>query len=115
MGKRENGVAAGTLLLAAGAILGAGVALLLAPQSGKDTRKDIVRYAKKARNGAGGVVEDFADTVSGMVDAVGDKAEDILDKGKDLAYDAKMELIGAIAEGQKKLEKQRARLEKMIA
>jgi len=115
MGHRENGVAAGTLLLAAGAILGAGVALLLAPQSGRDTRTDILRYAKKARNGAGGVVEDFADTVSGMVDAVGDKAEDILDKGKDLAYDAKKELIGAIAEGQKKLEKQRARLEKMIA
>lgn len=115
MGHRENGVAAGTLLLAAGAFLGAGVALLLAPQSGKDTRKDIVRFAKKARNGAGGVVEEFADSVTGMVDAVGDKAEDILDKGKDLAHDAKKELIGAIAEGQKQLERQRVRLEKLIA
>jgi gas vesicle protein len=115
MGRRENGVAAGTLLLMAGAFLGAGIALLLAPQSGKDTRKDILRYAKKARNGAEGVVEEFADTVSGMVDAVGDKAEDILVKGKDLAHDAKKDLIGAIADGQKKLEKQRVRLEKMIA
>jgi gas vesicle protein len=115
MGHRENGVTTGTLLLTAGAFLGAGIALLLAPQSGKDTRKDIVRYAKKARNGAEGVVEEFTDTVSGMVDAVGEKAEDILDKGKDLALDAKKDLIGAIAEGQKKLEKQRVRLEKMIA
>ena len=115
MEHKENGVALGTLLLAAGAILGAGVALLLAPQSGKDTRKNIVRYAKKARSGAEGVVEDFAESVSEMVDAVGDKAEDILVRGKDLAHDAKKELIGAIVEGQKKLEKQKARLEKMIA
>jgi gas vesicle protein len=115
MDQRENSVIAGTLLLAAGAILGAGVALLLAPQSGRDTRKDIVRFAKKARRGAEGVVEEFADAVSGMVDAVGDKADDILDKGKDLAHEAKKELIEAIEEGQKKLEKQKARLEKLIA
>jgi gas vesicle protein len=111
MGHRGNGAFTGALLLTAGTILGAGVALALAPQSGKDTRKDIFRYGKKARKEA----EDFADTVSGMVDAVGDKAEDILEKGKDLAYDAKKELIGAIAEGQKKLGKQRTRLEKLIA
>jgi gas vesicle protein len=115
MDQRENSVIAGTLLLAAGAILGAGVALLLAPQSGRDTRKDIVRFAKKARRGAEGVVGEFADAVSGMVDAVGDKADDILDKGKDLAHEAKKELIEAIEEGQKKLEKQKARLEKLIA
>jgi gas vesicle protein len=111
MGRKGNGVFTGTLLLTAGTILGAGVALALAPQSGKDTRRDIFRYGKKARKEA----EDFADTVTGMVDAVGDRAEDILDKGKDLAHDAKKEMIGAIAEGQRKLEKQRMRLEKLIA
>jgi gas vesicle protein len=115
MGRRENGVVAGTLLLTAGALLGAGVALLLAPRSGKDTRKEILRYAKKAGRKAEGVVGEFADTVSEMVDAVGGKADDILDQGKDLAHDAKKELIGVLEEGQKKLEKQRARLEKLIA
>lgn len=115
MGQRENRVAAGTLLFAAGAILGAGIALLVAPKSGKDTRKYIVRYAKKARNGAEGVVDEFTDIVSGMVDAVGEGAEDILDKGKDLSRDAKKGLIEAIVEGQRKLEKQKSRLEKMIA
>src|SRR3972149_6574446 len=100
MESRENSVIAGTLLLAA--------------QSGMDPRKAIVRYAKKAGRKAEGVVEEFADAVSKMVDAVGDKAEDILGMGKDLAHDAKKELIAAIEEGQKRLEMQKARLEKLI-
>jgi gas vesicle protein len=115
MGRNENGVVAGTLLLTAGALLGAGVALLLAPQSGRDTRKEIARYVKKAGRRAEGVVGEFTEVVTGMVDAVGEKAEGILEQGKDLAYDAKKELIGAIEEGQKKLEKQKARIERLIA
>lgn len=112
---RENSLITGTLLLAAGALLGAGIALLLAPQSGKKTRRDIARYAKKAKRRAEGVVEDFADSVSGMVDEVGDRAADILGKGKDLAHDAKKEVLHVIEDGQRKLEKQRAKLEKLIA
>jgi gas vesicle protein len=115
MEHRENGVVTGTLLLTAGALLGAGVALLLAPQAGKETRKDIARYAKRAKRGAEGIVGEFAEAVSDMVDAVGDRADDILDKGKDLAHDAKKDLILAIEEGQKKLERQKSRLEKLIA
>ncbi len=115
MEHKGNGVATGTLLLAAGALIGAGAALLLAPQAGKDTRKDLSRYAKKAMRGAEGVVGEFADSVSGMVDAVGERAEDILDKGKDLTLETKKELIGAIEDGRKKLERQRVKLEKLIA
>jgi gas vesicle protein len=35
-----------------GSLLGAGIALLLAPQSGKRTRRDIVHFGKVARNKA---------------------------------------------------------------
>jgi gas vesicle protein len=115
MGRRANGFFAGTLLLSAGAFLGAGAALLLAPQTGRKTRKDLGRYAKKAMSGAEGAVEEFADTVTGMVEAVGDTAESILDRGKHVARDTKKELIGAIEGGQKQLGKQKARLEKLIA
>ena len=72
MERRENDIATGTLLLVAGALLGAGIALLLAPQSGKQTRKDIARYAKK-------------------------------------------EVLHVVEDGQRKLEKHRAKLEKLIA
>ena len=93
MAENNNSATVGALMLVAGGIIGAGLALLFAPQSGDRTRKDIVRYSRKVRRKAEGVVEDFADTVSEMVDTVSEKAEDILDKGKDMAYEAKKELV----------------------
>ena len=114
MTENDNKVAAGALMLVAGGIIGAGIALLYAPQSGRKTRKDISRYAKKVKIKAEDVVEDFSESITDMVDAVGEKASDILDKGKDLAYDAKKDLLKAIEEGQARLEKQKTRLSKII-
>ncbi len=36
-------------LIAGGAVVGAGIGLLFAPQPGTETRRDIARYAKKAQ------------------------------------------------------------------
>ena len=36
-------------LIAGGAVVGAGIGLLFAPQAGTETRRDISRYAKKAQ------------------------------------------------------------------
>jgi gas vesicle protein len=115
MDENNNNAMVGALMLVAGGIIGAGVALLFAPQTGKRTRKDIVRLAKKTRYKAEDVVDNFTDTLSDMVEAVGEKASDILDQGKDLAYDAKKEVLRAIEDGQARLEKQRAKLAKLIA
>src|ERR1700681_428613 len=87
MSENNNNAVLGALMLVAGGMIGAGVALLFAPQSGERTRKDITRYTKKMRRKAEAVVDDFADTVSEMVETVSEKAEDILDKGKDMAYE----------------------------
>jgi gas vesicle protein len=114
MSDRNTTVKAGALLLIAGGIIGAGVALLFAPQSGKATRKDISRYARKAKRRAEEVVDDFSDSISKMVDAVGEKAADILDKGVDMAHDSKKEILKAIEDGQVKLEKQRSRLARFL-
>ena len=110
----NNSALVGALMLVAGGIIGAGVALLFAPQSGKRTRKDIVRFAKKTKHKAEDMVDDFADSLANMVEAVGDKAADLLDEGKDMAHDAKKEVLRAIEDGQARLEKQRARLAKLI-
>jgi len=104
----------GGIMLIAGGLLGAAAALLLAPQSGKQTRRDIARYSRKIRREAEDVVDDFAGNVHGMVETIGERAEDILAKGKDLAHEAKVELIKIIDEGQAKLEKQKTRLAKII-
>lgn len=110
----NNNATVGALMLVAGGIIGAGLAVLFAPQSGERTRRDIVRYTKKVRRKAEGVVDDFSDTVSDMVETVTEKAEDILDKGKDMAYEAKKDLLKAIEQGQEKLEKQRMRLVRLV-
>ena len=36
-------------LVAGGAVIGAGIGLLFAPQTGTETRRDVGRYTKKAR------------------------------------------------------------------
>lgn len=104
----------GGIMLIAGGLLGAAAALLFAPQTGKQTRRDIARYSRKARRQAEDIVDEFAGNVHGMVETIGDRAEDILDKGKDLAHEAKVELIKVIGEGQAKLEKQKERLARII-
>ena len=115
MEESDGKVLTGALLVVTGAILGAGVALLFAPQSGRETRKDIARYAKKARKKAGGAVGEFADSVSGMVDSIEEKAERLLDQGKDLAKDSKEAVLDAVEDGQERLARQRDRLAKLLA
>ena len=110
----RNSAVVGSIMLVAGGLLGAAAALLFAPQSGRQTRRDIARYSRKVSRQAEDIVDDFAGNVHGMVEAIGERAEDILDRGKDLAHDAKIELIKIIDEGQAKLEKQKARLAKII-
>jgi len=110
---KKNAVIGG-ILLVAGGLLGAGAALLFAPQSGRQTRRDISRYSRKVRRQTEDIVDDFAGNVHGMVESIGERAEDILDRGKDLAHEAKLDLIKIIDEGQAKLEKQKSRLAKLI-
>jgi gas vesicle protein len=107
----------GALLLVAGGIIGAGIALMYAPQSGERTRKDMAKLAKRARRKAQDAVdsvEDFTEQVTDMAEAVGDRATEILERGKDMAYGAKKGLLKAIADGEARLEKERSRLAKMI-
>lgn len=114
MDESDNKVMLGALLVLAGAILGAGVALLVAPQSGKDTRRDITKYARKARRKVEGVAGEVAESVSGMADVVEEKAEELLDRGKDLAKESRQAVLDALEEGQERIARQRDRLAKLL-
>ena len=113
MENREKKITAAALLVCAGGVIGAGLALLFAPQSGCKTRKDIYRYTKKARNRADEVVDDLAADVSNLVESIGEKTDDLLEKGKDVAGNARKDLIRLIEEGASKLEKFRTLLRRM--
>lgn len=60
-----------------GAALGASIALLYAPQSGRDTRRYI---GKKARQGGEAIADAGRDAL--------DKGRDLYDKGRQMAEDA---------------------------
>src|SRR6267142_6985492 len=49
MSEQGHQVAKVAALVAGGAVIGAGIGLLFAPQTGAETRRDVGRYAKKTR------------------------------------------------------------------
>jgi gas vesicle protein len=114
MDESDNKVMTGALLVLAGAILGAGVALLVAPQSGKETRRDITKYARKTRRKVEGVAGEVAESVADLADMVEEKAEELLDKGKDLAKESRQAVLDALEEGQERIGRQRDRLAKLL-
>ena len=113
MEDRDRKIAAAALMVFAGGVIGAGLALLFAPQSGSRTRNDILRYSKKARNRADEAVDGLAADVSNLVEAIGEKTDVLLEKGKNVAGSARKDLIRLIEEGASKLEKFRSLLSRM--
>lgn len=111
---KNNTLVVGSLMLIAGGILGAGAALLFAPQSGKKTRRDVQKYARRMRSEAEEMVEDFSDKVTDVVDNLNDKTQDILARGKEVSQDVKKDLLKAFEDGKVRLEKEKSRLAKML-
>jgi gas vesicle protein len=114
MDERNDDVMVGAMLVLVGAIIGAGAALLLAPQSGRKTRRDISRYARKTSKIVEGVAGEVVGSVAGMAEAVEEKAEEILEKGKDLTKESLEAVVEALNEGQQRLGRQRDRLAKLL-
>jgi gas vesicle protein len=110
MENKDNKMAAAALMLVAGGIIGAGIALLYAPQSGERTRRDLCRSARKVKTRADEVVDDLAVNITDLVDTIGDKTDDLVERGKEVAAGAKKDLIKLIEEGAAKLEKFRTKL-----
>ena len=93
-----------------GGAIGAAIALLYAPKSGRETRKDITRTARKIRKETTHIVEDAIDSVNDFTEDMKDKISDVIEKGKDLSESAKKDILRNLDHGQKAIEKQRKRV-----
>jgi len=90
-----------------GGLIGAGIALLAAPKSGRKTRLEIFRAARRTRNNAAALIEETIDDVNGLIDDLKAKAADIANQGADLTDKAKREIMASLEDGQHALEKQK--------
>jgi gas vesicle protein len=98
---KDDGYSSGSMLLSflLGGIVGAGLALLLAPQSGEETRKKIRDLA-----------DDVKDKTTGYVDKTKGKVTSYVDDGKEY-YEQKKSLVkSAIDAGKEAYEKEKERL-----
>ncbi|MEW6001455.1 MAG: YtxH domain-containing protein [Nitrospirota bacterium] len=93
-----------------GAVVGAGIAILYAPKSGRETRKDISKAARRLKKDAVELVEDTIKSMNEFVNDVKEKATDIIDGGIELSEGAKKEIVKTLEYGQKAIEKQKRRL-----
>lgn len=109
--KREPGV--GPLLL--GIALGAGVALLLAPQSGEKTRREIARRARRAQEAAQGFVGDVSGTVADKFQEVRASVEERIEATLDAVDDKKRRVTNAFHAGRAAARDARGELEQRIA
>ena len=98
-----------------GVAIGAAAALLLAPQSGAATRRDIRRNARRARRAA----QDIAGDISTRVNDTFDQARDRVEHGIDTARQAidlkKRQVSRAMEAGRAAAQDARDELERRIA
>ena len=103
MGNEEGRCSAGSLILGffIGGLVGAGVALLLAPQPGREARKKIKELAENAKEKAA----EYAEQMKGKVTSTVGKGKGILEEKKTL-------VTAAVQAGKEAYEKEKEKLAK---
>jgi gas vesicle protein len=109
--RREGGF--GSLLV--GLALGAGVALLFAPQSGEETRRGLARSAKRAQQAAQDFVEDVSGTVADKFNDVRATVEERIDATFEAVDAKKRQVSNAFEAGRAAARQTRGELEDRIA
>lgn len=84
-----------------GGLIGAGIALLLAPKAGKETRERIKELAEEAKEKAGEYIEEVKGKVTSAVE-----------KGKEVLEEKKSIITTAIEAGKEAYEKEKEKMAK---
>jgi gas vesicle protein len=78
MARKLDNVMTDALFLVGGGIVGAGMALLLAPQSGKKSRKEITRFSRSMGKQSDKVIRNISESMSDFAERVGGMTEGML-------------------------------------
>jgi gas vesicle protein len=111
--ERGGGSGIGTFLL--GAAIGAGLALLFAPQSGAETRADIKRRARKVRDSATRVAGDVTEKVTDTFQDARRRVEEQIDSARDAIHAKREQVRDAMDAGRVAADEARLDLETRIA
>jgi gas vesicle protein len=109
--RRETGI--GPFLI--GLALGAGAALLFAPQSGEETRRGIARRARRAQYAAQDLVGDVSGTVADKFNEVRATVEERIEATLEAVDDKKRRVSNAFHAGRAAAREARGELEQRIA
>jgi gas vesicle protein len=111
--RAENVRVVGAAFLVGG-LVGTFFALLYAPQSGRETRKDISKTARRVKNKAVDVLEEAIEDVDDFVDNLREAAADIMDQGMDISDRARKQIAKTLSHGQSVIEKQRKKISESL-
>ena len=98
-----------------GLAVGAGVALLLAPQSGEQTRAELARQARQARDRARDFAGDMSDGVTRRIGDARDAVTQRVDRAKQAVDLKRRQVERAVEAGRAAAQQARADLERRIA
>jgi gas vesicle protein len=93
-----------------GGLVGAGVALLMAPKPGKETREKIKELAEDAKEKAETLVDQVKGKAEVIVDQVKDTVNTAVGKGRNYIEEQKSILASAVEAGKEAYEKEKEKL-----
>ena len=96
----------GVLLFAGGGLLGAGLALLLTPQSGRRTRRDIVRLGKMAKKKSEQIQLEIGHAIDSLTDDISEKMQEGMDRGREWTEKTTQGVLQALNSGKEHIRRE---------
>ncbi|HEX2724121.1 MAG TPA: YtxH domain-containing protein [Gemmatimonadaceae bacterium] len=109
--RSEPGVGA----FVAGIAIGAGLALLFAPRTGEETRRDLQRRARRVGDQAQELVSELTDTVSQKIQVARETVENRIDSTRQAVDLKRRQVSNAVDAGRAAAQQARVELEQRIA
>ena len=109
----QNAPGVGSFII--GLAVGAGLALLFAPRSGAETRRDLQRKARQVGDQAQDLVSELTESVGNTFQSAKDKVEDRIDAARNAVELKRRQVSNAVDAGRAAAQQAREELEQRIA